>query len=85
MKFNRQNKLERVLPGMPTKVCFTNRNISGARDQKRQGLFVCLFVFTLYFFLFLVFVVRISVCYFLVFTVPDPGSRNPVSILGCGH
>ena len=24
---------------MPTKVCFTNRNISGARDQKRQGLY----------------------------------------------
>ena len=72
---------------MSTKVCFTNRNISGAHDQKRQGLFVlfCLFVclvffYFIFFVLFLVFVMRISVCCFLVFTDPDRGSRNPVSL-----
>ena len=70
------------VPGMPKKVCFSNRMYQ-YWTKKNQVLIVCLFVlfFTLHTFLFLLFVVRISVCCFLALTDPDPDYRNPGSLL----
>ena len=89
MKANLQNKQDRVLgplcylcPACRRRFVFQTECIN-IGQKKNQVLIVCLFVlfFTLHTFLFLLFVVRISVCCFLALTDPDPDYRNPGSLL----
>ena len=89
MKANLKNKQDRVLgplyylcPACRRRFVFQTECINMGQ-KKHQVLIVCLFVlfFTLHTFLFLLFVVRISVCCFLVLTDPDPDYRNPGSLL----